>query len=220
MATNTFSPWLRVLTPHSGLDKGMHFIPEIGDDVIVGFEVGNAERPYVMGSFYTGINKPEEWQTDANNVKAIRTRSGHTIELNDTEGEEKINIYDNEGSIITFDTQAKSLTINATETIDIAAKNINISAEENITIGAQGNIEIASDGDTAMQAEGAIDIQANGDASLTSSGAVAVEAASDATVKGANAVVSGQTSAELSGAQAKVAGSAMTEVSGAVVKIN
>ena len=220
VATNTFSPWLRVLTPHSGLDQGMHFIPEIGDEVIVGFEGGNAERPYVMGSFYTGINKPEEWQTDANNVKAIRTRSGHTIELNDTEGEEKINIYDNEGSIIIFDTQAKSLTINATETIDIAAKNINITAEENITLGAQGNIETASEGDTAIQAQGNIDVQATGDASLTSSGAVAVEAASDATVKGANAVISGQASAELSGAQAKVAGSAMTEVSGGIVKIN
>ena len=217
---NMFSPWLRVLTPHSGLNKGMHFIPEINDEVIIGFEGGNAERPFVMGSFYTGNNKPDDWQTDANNVKAIRTRSGHTIELNDTEGEEKINIYDNEGSIIIFDTQAKSLTINATETIDIAAKNINITAEENITLGAQGNIETASEGDTAIQAQGNIDVQATGDASLTSSGAVAVEAASDATVKGANAVISGQASAELSGAQAKVAGSAMTEVSGGIVKIN
>ena len=60
--------------------------------------------------------------SDQYNLKAIRTRSGHTIELNDTEGEEKINIYDNEGSIITFDTQAKSLTINATESIEFGTK--------------------------------------------------------------------------------------------------
>lgn len=214
------TPWLRIITPHGGLNKGFHFIPELEEEVLVGFEGGNAEKPYVLGSLFNITGKVDEFQTETNDAKIIRTRSGHTIELNDTDGEEKINIYDNEGSIITFDTQAKSLTINATETIDIAAKNINISAEENITIGAQGNIEVASDGDTALQAQGAMDIQATGDASLTSSGAVTVEAASDATLTGANTVVSGQASAELSGTQAKVAGSAMAEVSGGIVKIN
>ena len=220
VTNNQSTPWIRVLTPHSGLDKGFHFIPEIEEEVLVGFEGGNAERPFVMGALYTGVNKPEEWQTDANNVKAIRTRSGHTIELNDTEGEEKINIYDNEGSIITFDTQAKSLTINATETIDIGAKNINIIAEENINIKAQGDIVKAAQGDISIQSQGATDIQATGDASLVSTGAVTVEATSDATLSGVNAVVSGSASAELSGAQAKVAGSAMAEVSGGIVKIN
>ena len=103
-----------------------------------------------------------KFQTDANNFKAIRTRSGHTIELNNTEGEEKINIYDNEGSIITFDTQAKSLTINATENIEIGAKNIKIVAEENIDIQAKGNITKAAEGDVSIQSKGATDIQGNG----------------------------------------------------------
>ena len=219
-AMNLSSPWIRVITPSSGADKGFHFIPEVEEEVLIGFEAGNAERPYVIGSLYTGVNKADSWQSDANNLKAIRTRSGHTIELNDTEGEETIRIYDNEGSIIEFNTQEKSLTINATETIDIAAKNINITAEENISIGAQGDLSLASDGNTAIQAQGNMDIQATGDTTLTSNGAVAVEATSDATLKGVNAVVSGQATAEISGAQAKVAGSAMTEVSGGIVKIN
>ena len=46
-----------------------------------------------------------------------------------------ISIYDNEGSIITFDTAKKSLTINSAENVDISAKNINISAEEKISLG-------------------------------------------------------------------------------------
>ncbi len=220
VALNLSTPWLRVLTPSSGADKGFHFIPEVEDEVLIGFEGDNAERPYVMGALYTGNNKPEEWQSDANNVKAIRTRSGHTIELNDTEGEEKIQIYDNEGSIIIFDTQAKSLTINATEDIEIGAKNIRIVAEENIDIQAQGDITKAAQGNVTIQSQGNTDIQATGDASLTSSGAVSVEATSDATLSGANATVSGQAAAELNGAQAKVSGSAMAEVSGGIVKIN
>ncbi len=220
VATSGTTPWIRVATSYAGGNRGFHFLPEVGDEVLVGFENGEVERPFMQAALYTGANKPEEWQTDANNVKAIRTRSGHTIELNDTEGEEKINIYDNEGSIIIFDTVAKSLTINATETIDIGAKNINIVAEENITIQAQGDIITAAEGDISIQSQGATDIQATGDASLVSSGAVTVEATSDATLAGANAVVSGQASAELNGAQAKVAGSAMTEISGGIVKVN
>ncbi|MFD0864049.1 phage baseplate assembly protein V, partial [Sungkyunkwania multivorans] len=39
------TPWLRVLTPHAGGEKGFHFIPEVGEEVLVGFEGGNAERP-------------------------------------------------------------------------------------------------------------------------------------------------------------------------------
>ena len=220
VATNVTSPWMRVATPYAGANRGFHFLPEIGEEVLVGFENGEVERPFMQAALYTGTNKPEDFQTDANNVKAIRTRSGHTIELNDIEGEEKINIYDNEGSIITFDTQAKSLTINSVETIDIGAKNINIVAEENINIQAQGNIAQAAEGDMSLQSEGATNIQATGDASISSSGAVNVEAGSDANISGVNAVVSGQASAELNGAQAKVAGSAMTEVSGGIVKIN
>ena len=103
----------------------------------------------MMGSFHTGKNKADDWQTDANNIKAIRTRSGHTIELNDTEGEEMINIYDNDGSLISFDTQAQSLSITATEELKISAKNVVISAEEDIVIGAKGNLDMAAEGDAS-----------------------------------------------------------------------
>lgn len=220
VANNTTTPWIRVLTPSAGMDKGFHFIPEIEEEVLIGFEGGNAERPYMIGALYTGQNKPEEWQTDANNVKAIRTRSGHTIELNDTEGEEKINIYDNEGSIITFDTQEKSLTINATETIDITAKNINITAEENVVIGAQQNVDIAAEGDLSNLAQGNLALQSSGDTTVKSTGALALESTSDATLKGVNAIVEGTASAEVNAAQAKINGSAMTEVAGAIIKLN
>ncbi len=211
--------WLRMLTPHAGGEKGFHFIPEIGEEVLVGFEGGNAERPYVMGALYNGTKKADTWQSDNNDIKAIRTRSGHTIELNDTDGEEKINIYDNEGSIISFDTQAKSLTINATETIDIAAKNINLVAEENITLQAQGDIATAAEGDVTSQSQGATTLQANGDATVSSNGAITVEATTDATLTGQNVTAEGTAAASLKGAQTTVEGQ-MTVVQGASGKID
>ncbi len=51
-AVNT--PWLRMTNPHAGGGKGMYLIPEIGEEVLVAFEAGNAEKPYVLGAMYNG----------------------------------------------------------------------------------------------------------------------------------------------------------------------
>ncbi|NER18526.1 type VI secretion system Vgr family protein [Spongiivirga citrea] len=218
-ATGAVTPWLRILTPHAGGEKGFHFIPEIDEEVLIGFEGGNAERPYVMGTLYNGNANPAGWKTDANDIKAIRTRSGHTIEFDDTDGEEKIKIYDNEGSIIIFDTKEKSLYINATENIEMAAKNIKIMAEENIEIQAKGNIETASEGDTSIQTEGNTTLQAKGDTVISSDASVTVEAKTDAEVKGQNVTAEGKVAAELKGQQTKVQGQ-MTVIQGASGKID
>lgn len=217
---NLNTPWMRIMLPHAGQDKGFHFIPEVGDEVLVGFEGGNAERPFVMGTLYNANAKAEEFKTDTNDVKIIRTRSGHTIELNDTEGEEKINIYDNEGSIITFDTQAKSLLITATENIELQGKNIKITAEENIELLTQGEIKTASEGDTSIMSQGATNLQADSDTSISSNASVTIEATNNAELKGQSVTIEGKTSTELNGAQTKVTGSAKAEVSGGIVKIN
>ncbi|WP_103070927.1 type VI secretion system Vgr family protein [Aquimarina sediminis] len=130
------TPWLRMITPHSGGEKGFHFIPEIGEEVLVGFEGGNGERPYVMGALYTGSQNPQSWGTQNNDVKAIRTRSGHTVELNDTRGAEFITITDKNSNIIRIDTANNNIEVSAGETMTFMAKNIKIKAEENIEMVA------------------------------------------------------------------------------------
>ncbi|GAA4107073.1 phage baseplate assembly protein V [Aquimarina addita] len=131
-----YTPWLRVMTPHSGGEKGFHFIPEIGEEVLIGFEGGNAERPFVLGAMYNGSANSKSWNTDKNDVKAIRTRSGHTIELNDTKGGEFITITDKNQNFINIDTANNNITITALETMTLNAKNIKIRAKENIDISA------------------------------------------------------------------------------------
>ncbi|KAA1245323.1 type VI secretion system Vgr family protein [Aquimarina sp. RZ0] len=130
------TPWLRIVTPHAGGEKGFHFIPEIGEEVLVGFEGGNAERPYILGTLYNGSANPSGWNTDKNNIKAIRTRSGHTVELNDTKGGEFITITDKNSNSIHIDTATNNITISAGETMTFTAKNIKIKADENIDMVA------------------------------------------------------------------------------------
>jgi len=133
------TPWLRLVTPHSGGDKGFHFIPENGEEVLIGFEGGNAERPYVMGSLYHSNHKPESWKTEQNDVKAIRTRSGHTIELNDSNGAESITISDKGGNIIHFNTATKNITISAPETMEFNAKNMKFNVQEDMEMNIGKN---------------------------------------------------------------------------------
>ncbi len=129
-----FTPWLRIMTPHSGGEKGFHFIPEVGEEVLVGFEGGNAERPFVMGALYNGGANPAGWKTNKNNVKAIRTRSGHTIELNDTDKGEFITIKDKHENLIHIDTANNNMVITALETMTLNAKNMEINVDEDLDI--------------------------------------------------------------------------------------
>lgn len=217
------TPWLKVVTPYIQKDSGFYFVPAKNSRVLVGFEGGDVEKPYCLGTLYDEeINPDAEWagnyEEENANVHAIRTRSGHTIEFIDEKDNEKIRIYDNDGSIIIFDTKEKSLIINATENIEISAKNINISAEENIVVGAKENIEIAAEADLNHLAKGSLAMQSDGDTTLKSKGSVTVEAASDTEISGQNLTVEGKVEAEIKGIQTTVNGK-MTTVQGASGKI-
>lgn len=106
------SYWMRVQSPDAGKsdqvakNRGFVFIPEPGDLVMVGFEQGNPDRPYVTGSLFYKANS-QGAATD-NTVKSIRTRSGHTLEFNDDEGGDwGITIKDRNGCMFHFDTKGK-----------------------------------------------------------------------------------------------------------------
>lgn len=133
------TPWLRIVSPHGGADKGFYFIPETGEEVWVDFEGGNPEAPLVLGTVYNG-NAKTNFGDGQNNLKVIKTRSGHLIRLDDTDGAESITITDKSGNIVTLDTSAQSINIAAPENITINAKNISFTAKENIQVSAGKNI--------------------------------------------------------------------------------
>lgn len=133
--------WIRVLMPDSGSsdnhsqNRGHVFIPEVGDQVMVGFRHSDPQRPYILGSLFSGTTGAGGGLD--NTKKSIITRSGHVIEFNDTNKAESITITDKNKNIIFIDTANKNIKISAPETIDIEAKNINIRAEEKIYMQAQ-----------------------------------------------------------------------------------
>jgi uncharacterized protein involved in type VI secretion and phage assembly len=138
---NKTTNWIRVQTLDAGAsgafpkNRGHVFIPETGDQVMIGFEYGDPSRPFVSGSMFPE-NKGEGVKAE-NYLKSIKTRSGHVIEFNDDlSGSWGITIKDDCGNTIHLSTKDKNIEITAPETIRLSAKNIDMNANENIRMSA------------------------------------------------------------------------------------
>ncbi|WP_395076426.1 phage baseplate assembly protein V [Flavobacterium sp.] len=119
------TPWIRMTNPHAGGGKGMYFVPEIGEEVLVAFEADNAEKPYVLGAMYNG-NESAGYNTEGNDQKVIQTRSGTKIIMNDAIG--SVFIEDPSGNTWTMDGKG----------------NIRVKAPKDIIIDAGGNVSITA----------------------------------------------------------------------------
>jgi uncharacterized protein involved in type VI secretion and phage assembly len=88
--------WVRFATPHSGGSRGMMFLPEIGDEVVIAFELGDPERPVIIGSLWNNRDQAprdpyrQQSDIDQNETKRIITKSGNTISIIDTPNKEVI----------------------------------------------------------------------------------------------------------------------------------
>ena len=156
--------WVRVMTPDGGSSKdvksnrGFVFIPEVGDQVLLGFRHGDPARPYVMGSLFNGTTGGGG--LEGNHMKSLTTRSGHTIKLNDSLSSLGITIKDIKGNSIHIDSVGddiiinakRNITINAGETFTVNCKNANILAEESINMNAEQDITSVSGESTSIQA--------------------------------------------------------------------
>lgn len=151
------SAWARVAVPMAGNQRGFYFLPEVNDEVLVAFEHGSADYPYVLGALWNGKDKPPEANDGGtNDIRAIKSRSGHIIRLNDKDGQEKVEIMDKTGrNSIVFDTAKNSLAISADSDITITSNNGKVS------LSGQG-VEIKSNAGVTIQAQSSADIKANG----------------------------------------------------------
>jgi len=149
--------WARVATPMAGKGRGFYFLPEVEDEVLLAFEHGDARFPYVLGALWNGQDKPPENNDKGeNNIRSIKSRSGHVIRLNDTDGEEKIEITDKSGkNTIVFDTAKNTITLTSEKDITLSA------SKGTIKLDAQ-KIEIKSSAATKIEAGAGMDVKATG----------------------------------------------------------
>jgi uncharacterized protein involved in type VI secretion and phage assembly len=147
------SYWARVAMPMAGKKRGIYFIPELQDEVLVAFERGDMRFPYVVGSLWNGKDSSPETNTDGNNdIRAIRSRKGHKLtfndgnkglvqlELNDGKkvaiNDDGIVLDDGKGNSIAIQSNGGSISINAATKIEIKAPQISIQSSGTLDLQA------------------------------------------------------------------------------------
>lgn len=165
LSNDVESNWARVAAPMAGKGRGAYFLPEIDDEVLVAFEHGQVDHPFVVGCLWNGKDDaPESNADEENNHRTIKSRSGHVLRFNDKSGNETIEIIDKTGkNKITIDTANNSITIEAQSDITIK------SSTGKLTMQANG-IEMKSQMGVSIQATQNMDLNAN--AMMTLKGAM------------------------------------------------
>jgi uncharacterized protein involved in type VI secretion and phage assembly len=164
--TEDESNWTRVVSFMAGKEMGAFFLPEVEDEVLVAFENGDIEHPYVIGSLWNGEEAPPETNSDGkNNIKTIKSRSGHEITFNDEDSKEQIVIKTKAGHAITLDDSSGSEKIEIKDksdsnkiTIDSAKDAIDIECKADLSIKGK-KIEITSDASMTLEAGGEMTIK-------------------------------------------------------------
>jgi uncharacterized protein involved in type VI secretion and phage assembly len=149
--------WARTAVPMGGSGRGTYFLPEIDDEVLVAFEHGDVRSPYVVGALWNGKDAPPATNSDGkNNIRLIHSRSGHLVRLDDTDGDEKIEIIDKTGG--------NKITIKSSD------NSMSLECTGKMTLHANAGIEITSDADIKIQANATMDIEST--APMTIKGAM------------------------------------------------
>jgi uncharacterized protein involved in type VI secretion and phage assembly len=166
------SHWARVVATMAGNGRGAYFLPEVDDEVLVAFEHGSLEHPYVMGSLWNGKDKPHENNSDGkNDNRTIKSRSGHVVRLCDSSGGERIEVIDKTGNNkIVIASSDNKITIEAQGDIEITSQT------GKVKISAIG-VEITSTTDVKIQAQTSIDIQAQTSIDASATGQVNIRGA-------------------------------------------
>lgn len=177
------SPWLRVTTPHAGGGKGMFFIPEVGEEVIVGFEGDSSVKPYVIGAVYHG-KANNSYANAGNDVKALQSRSGNKMVFHDAEG--SVHLSDAKGNDMKMDGKG-NITVKSTETIVLVCGESKIEMKKDGTITINGK-KITVNGIQSIDAnsaEGTISVKSKANTNINSTAAgVIIEAAQNFKAKG------------------------------------
>lgn len=246
MQQTEMTPWINVMTPYAGKDRGIRFLPEVDEEVQIDFTDNNAERPYMIGSLYTE-QKKSGVAFASNHVKSIGSITGRRLEINDDEG--TLKVYDNftdetpknallmhrkdsdtkillesqkDGdnySVVLLD-NGNALNLGVVQGGDLITE-IKLEKDgKKITIHSKGSIELNADQEIKMTANN-ISIAANQELTLSGDGKAV-------SIKGMKVEAEAQTTMSVKGLNTTIEGSvqleakggAMASLTAALVKIN
>jgi uncharacterized protein involved in type VI secretion and phage assembly len=159
------SDWARVLQLGAGADRGLRLLPEVNDEVLVGFEQGDMRRPYVLGGLYNGTDSsPFGSVVDSGagtvSTRAFRSRTGHELVFSDADGKERVELRTRQGKVsLVLDATDGSLTIHTDG-------DVKVDAGGKATVSAQGDFSLSTDGSGSISAARGLTLQSDGEVTV------------------------------------------------------
>ena len=188
--------WARMVFPYASASAGFFFFPEIGDEVVLSFTNNDPRFPIILGSLYSEKNKPCLEPENHNPYKAIQSKSGIHITLNDedkivtieTPDKNTVILDDKNKTIRLEDMNANSLVMDASGISIKSTKDIKMEAPGNIHLSAQSNVDVKATADLMMEG---LSISQTAQTSFTAKGNASAElsASGQTTVKGAMVMI-------------------------------
>lgn len=162
-----FLPWARLASPMGGLLRGMFFVPQVNDEVLVVFNQGDLREPYIVGSLWNTIDRPPSLSpTDAVTQRKIRTPLGHELSFDEV-------------------TQSVTLTSNTLSKVTLDPLKSELSTPlGTVTIGTDGSVAIRAATRITLEAP-VIELKAASVLSADSSGVASLRAGATCVVQGA-----------------------------------
>ncbi len=182
------SYWARIASFMAGSGRGAYFVPEVEDEVLVAFEHGVIERPYVIGALWNKDDPPpEEMDADGkNHIRAIYSRAGHIITFDDNTEESvaKVTIQSKVGHQMVLDDKDDKGKIELKTkaghliTLDDAGGTITVSDSGGNTIVLDANansLSIQTGANEEHEVGGDLTINVSGSATLSASSSVTID---------------------------------------------
>lgn len=162
--------WARLAMPMAGRERGWMTIPEIEDEVLVGFVHGDINHAIVLGSLYNGVDTPPYANEDGdNNLRVFQSRAGHRLTFDDKSGDERIElITHNEEIRIIWDAKDKTLSVysgkdiivEAKETMSFKCKDFILEAGATISMKAGSSFEAKASSSMGIDGGSALTVKA------------------------------------------------------------
>jgi phage baseplate assembly protein gpV len=135
------SPWARVATPAASLASGIYWIPNTGDEVLVAFEQGDLNAPYIIGCLWSAVMVPP-LPSPLPQIRMIRTPLGNQIIFTETPPSITITTASMQQSIVM--TPAGIQIVAGANIINMTPDGITITGTPNINLVASGQISITA----------------------------------------------------------------------------
>ena len=195
--------YIRVMTPAAGNEFGFYDLPEVGDEVLVGFLDGDFTDPYVLGCLWnTKAPAPVTLADGKNDLRGLKSRTAHKLEFNDGEDAPGVTLVSAAESTLLFDDKGQAIKLADKDganalTIDIAGGNVTLEAKTKLTLKVGGSsIEIDSS-------------------------SITIKTSGNITIDGQQVSISGKSTVEAKATgQLNLEASGPANLKGAIVKIN